>query len=154
MKARLRDGSGTRCYKFILEDTDRHGNARIYFRRRGQVMIRLRERPGTEAFEREYQQALHGELVPRSKQDTPAPIAQPGTMRWLCQRYYASAAFQSLGDSTRKVRRGILDAICMRSGTFRYGVMEPQHVAKLRDEVISAGIIPPIAEWKSLNSNL
>jgi malate dehydrogenase len=29
-----------------------------------------------------------------------------------------------------------------------------EHVAKLRDEVIAAGIIPPVAEWKSLNPNL
>ena len=28
------------------------------------------------------------------------------------------------------------------------------HVAKLRDEVIAAGIIPPVSEWKSLNPNL
>jgi malate dehydrogenase len=28
------------------------------------------------------------------------------------------------------------------------------HVAKLRDEVIAAGILPPVEQWKSLNSNL
>jgi integrase len=55
-------------------------------------------------------------------------------MRWLCQQYYASAAFQSLAPTTRKVRRGILDLICERAGTFRYSTMEPRHVAKLRDE--------------------
>jgi len=55
-------------------------------------------------------------------------------MRWLCQQYYASAAFQSLAESTRKVRRGILEEICRRAGNFRYAMMEPSHVAKLRDE--------------------
>jgi malate dehydrogenase len=29
-----------------------------------------------------------------------------------------------------------------------------QHVAKLRDEVIAAGILPPVSEWKSVNPNL
>lgn len=29
-----------------------------------------------------------------------------------------------------------------------------RHLAKLRDEVIEMGIIPPVAEWKSLNPNL
>jgi malate dehydrogenase len=28
------------------------------------------------------------------------------------------------------------------------------HVAKLRDEVIAAGILPPISEWRSINPNL
>jgi integrase len=55
-------------------------------------------------------------------------------MCWLCQQYYASAVFQSLAGSTRKVRRGILDEICQRAGQFRYALMEPPHVAKLRDE--------------------
>ena len=29
-----------------------------------------------------------------------------------------------------------------------------QHVVKLRDEVIAAGVLPPISEWKSFNPNL
>jgi hypothetical protein len=56
------------------------------------------------------------------------------TMRWLCEQYFACAAFQGLGESTRKVRRGILDGICERVGTFRFSKMEPHHVAKLRDD--------------------
>ena len=51
MKVRLRDKSGIRLYRYIVEDVDRHGNVRIYFRRTGQPKIRLRERPGTEAFD-------------------------------------------------------------------------------------------------------
>jgi integrase len=64
----------------------------------------------------------------------------PGTLGWLCEQYYASAVFQALDKSTRKTRRGILEAICerridgQRAGTFRYATMEPRHVAKLRDE--------------------
>jgi len=55
-------------------------------------------------------------------------------MRWLCEQYYASAVFQSLAASTRKVRRAILEEICQRAGNFRYATMETSHVAKLRDE--------------------
>ena len=29
-----------------------------------------------------------------------------------------------------------------------------QHLAKLRDEVIAMGIIPPVDQWKSVNPNL
>jgi integrase len=134
MKIRLRDGTGKRYYRFVVEDTDRHGNARLYFRRKGQPKIRLTETPGTPAFEQEYLRAFRGEIVAAPKQATGRAVAAPGTMRWLCEQYYVSVAFQGLGDNTRKVRRSILDAICERAGTFRFATMEPAHVARLRDE--------------------
>src|SRR5713226_7248649 len=132
MKVRLRDNSGIRDYRFLVEDVDRHGNVRIYFRRKGQPKIRLTEMPGAAAFDAEYQRAFSGELKPPSASQRTA--AMPQTMRWLCEQYYASAAFQSLAPSTRKVRRGILESICQRSGNFRFSTMEARHVAKLRDE--------------------
>jgi integrase len=132
MKVRLRDKSGIRIYRYVVEDVDRHGNVRIYFRRKGQPKVRLSEMPGTDAFDEEYQRAFSREIEPPlGNQHTPA---MPGTMRWLCHQYYGSAAFQSLAPSTRKVRRGILEEICQRAGQFRYAMMEPLHVAKLRDE--------------------
>lgn len=132
MKVRLCDKSGIRLYRFLAEDVDRFGNVRIYFRRKGQHKIRLREPPGTEAFEQEYQRAFRGEVNPPSaNQHIPA---MPGTMRWLCEQYYMSAKFQSLAESTRRVRRGILEEICLRAGDFRYAIMETRNVAKLRDE--------------------
>ena len=132
VKVRLRDGSGWRKYRHVVEDVDRHGNVRVYFRRKGEPKIRLTETPGTPEFDYEYICAFRGELTvaPRA----PAHTSAPGTMRWLCQQYCGSAMFQALADSTRKVRRGILDSICERGGSFRYETMQPQHVAKIRDE--------------------
>src|SRR5262250_123122 len=94
MKVQLRDKSGVRLYRFLVEDVDRHGNVRIYFRRKGQPKIRLREMPGTEAFDKEYQTAFRGNLKPVPGRGNTS--AASGTMRWLCEQYYASAAFQSL----------------------------------------------------------
>src|SRR3984893_3423239 len=131
MKVRLHDKTGIRLYRYLVEDVDRHGNVRIYLRRKGQPKIRLTQVPGTAAFETEYQRAFSGELKLPKSQHT---AATPGTMRWLCEQYYASAAFQSLAESTRKVRRGILEEICQRAGNFRYAMMGTPHVAKLRDE--------------------
>jgi hypothetical protein len=31
MKVRLRDKSGIRVYRFLVEDVDRHGNVRVLF---------------------------------------------------------------------------------------------------------------------------
>jgi integrase len=134
VKVRLRDRTGTRDYKYLVEDVDRHGNVRLYFRRNGQPKIRLVEKPGTPAFEAEYMRAFRGErtLAPPSNPDRRGAVA--GTMRWLVEQYYGSARFAALGDSTRKVRRSILDAICERAADFAFADMEPRHVAKLRDE--------------------
>src|SRR5262249_55445041 len=128
----LRDKSGIRLYRFAVEDVDRHGNVRVYLRRKGQPKIRLRELPGTAAFDAEYQRAFSGKLKPPSTDQH--TVVVPGTMSWLCAQYYASPKFQSLAASTRKVRRGILEEICQRAGNFRYAMMETPHVAKLRDE--------------------
>jgi integrase len=136
----MRDGTGTRDYKHLVEDVDRHGNVRLYFRRSGQKKIRLVEKPGTAAFEAEYLRAFRGALANLPNIIMPAAHrvvsgwAGPGTIRWLCQLYFASAAFQELHEDTRRVRRRILDAICQRAGTFRFANMEPRHVAQLRDE--------------------
>src|ERR1700732_4252523 len=102
MKIRLRDGTGSRIYRFLTEDVDRHGNVRIYFRRKGQPKIRLTETPGTQAFDKEYLRAFQGELAP-PQHSTRRGAAAPGTMRWLCEQYYTSAAFLGLGDSTQNV---------------------------------------------------
>jgi integrase len=135
MKIKLRDGSGAREYRYVWQDVDRHGNLRIYLARTGRPKIRLLEEPGSEAFDREYRRAFQGVA-------TPPPIRQaaaPQTLQWLCERYYASADFQLLGPTTRKVRRGILETICQSrfsgklTGTLPYARMRPHNVAQLRD---------------------
>jgi integrase len=133
MKTKMKDGTGARDYRFVSEDVDRHGNVRLYFRRAGAAKIRLHEMPGTPAFDAEYMRAFRGETAPEMKGNKRAPTS-PGTMRWLCQEYYKSAVFQGLGDSTKKVRRSLLDSICERAGTFPYSTIEARNVAKLRDE--------------------
>ena len=57
MKIRLRDGTGTLELKFLVEDLDRHGNVRVYVRRRGRK-TRIRATPGTDEFMAEYRAAL------------------------------------------------------------------------------------------------
>src|SRR5215471_15745836 len=100
MKVQLRDKSGIRLYRFLVEDVDRHGNVRIYFRRKGQPKIRLTEMPGTAAFDAEYHRAFNDEVkLPSASQHT---AWMPGTLGWLCEQYYASAVFQALDKSTRK----------------------------------------------------
>lgn len=119
--------------RFVVMDTDRHGNQRVYFRRKGSQKVRLRTEPGTEAFLEEYKLALNGQPKQRPNK---RELAGAGSLRWLCERYYQSAEFIQLGESTKRVRRGLLDAICERRsfGTKPFARMEPRHIRELRDE--------------------
>lgn len=135
MMIRLRNGTGSRQYKHLVEDTDRHGNVRVYFRRKGQPKVRITAAPGTPEFEREYLLAFNRQPLP----ETATPAAPDnGTLRWLCARYFASAVYQELGPATRKARRVILEAICERVGDVLVKEWEPRHVATLRDRRASS----------------
>ena len=88
-----------------VEDRDRHGNVRIYYRAKGRLKVRLRGTPWTPQFMAEYD-AAKGQAAPIvSKGNT------PGTWRWLCVRYFAeSADYLRLDERTKRVRGGILEA--------------------------------------------
>jgi hypothetical protein len=144
MKTRMRDGSGTRHYKYTLEWMDRHGNVRIYFqRRKGDPRIRLRKRPGTPEFEREYQLAFSGETASKAATKATDRRAAPGSLRWLCEQYYASAPFLNGLDpnTTRPRRRRVLDVICHQphretgqlAATLPYRLITPREIAAIRE---------------------
>jgi len=128
--------------KYILQDRDRHGNRRVYVRLKARGQIRLREMPGTPEFLDEYKAALaqlrEGERVAK----TTGKAAAPGSLAALCQLYMASPAFlQGLDESTRRVRRRLLERICLSNassgfqrGTLPYRCMEAKHVREIRDE--------------------
>jgi integrase len=88
-----------------VEDRDRHGNLRIYYRAKGRHKVRLRGVPWTPEFMAEYEAAKGGPSTARRKEIT------AGTWRWLCTRYFAeSADYLRLDNRTKRVRRGILEA--------------------------------------------
>jgi integrase len=88
-----------------VEDRDRHGNIRIYYRLKGRPKVRVRGTPWTPEFMAQYD-AAKGQSVPFTSKG----IA-PETWRWLCARYFAECAdYLRLDDRTRRVRRGILEA--------------------------------------------
>jgi hypothetical protein len=88
-----------------IEDRDRHGNIRIYYRAKGRPKVRLRGTPWTLEFMAAYQ-AAKGEAAP-----TKAKGIASGTWRWLCTRYFAECAeYKRLDARTQRVRRQILEA--------------------------------------------
>jgi len=95
----------TRVPPGCIEDRDRHGNIRIYYRAKGRPKVRLRGTPWTPEFMAEYQ-AAKGEAAP-----TKAKGIASGTWRWLCTRYFAECTeYKRLDARTQHVRRQILEA--------------------------------------------
>lgn len=99
--------------RYVSEDVDRHGNVRLYFRRRGQPKIRLRGAPGSDEFMANYNALISGAATKeRDPQKPRTSIDRPkaGSWRALCVDYFASPAFlNSLDPRTQKVRRAILE---------------------------------------------
>ncbi len=130
MKMRLRDGSGSVELKYLVEDVDRHGTVRIYYRRHGRK-VRIRETPGTDEFMTAYRTALESGFRTEAVKST---VAAPGSLRWLVQRFYGSAEYRRLAGSTRRARKGILESLCQKHGAKPFARLEPKHVLGLRDE--------------------
>src|SRR5579883_1618033 len=141
VKIRFADGSGKAELKFLIEDVDRHGNVRLYFRRKGHAKVRLRQPPGTDAFMKEYRALVEG-TAPMAAAESGKQPAAKGSLRWLIESYYASGEFKRLDDRTQHVRRQILDTMCNEAtapgnaatiGTLPYATMPPSKVRLLRD---------------------
>jgi integrase len=118
--------------KFVSADTDRHGNVRYYYRRRGSPKIRLPGAPGSPSFMAAYARAVAG--VTSSTDTDAAGPAKKDSLRAYCVSYYSSAEFKRLDPRTQRVRRNLLDELCRKHGEKPTSHMEPRHVRRLRDE--------------------
>ncbi|RVC30766.1 hypothetical protein [Mesorhizobium sp. M7A.F.Ca.CA.004.12.1.1] len=99
--------------KGVVEDRDRHGNIRLYFRAPGRKKIRLREKPGSAEFHEEVRCARDG--VPyASAQNVVGPVVRPvaprGSLMWLCQEYFRRGGAE-VGEGTMLRRRTILEGV-------------------------------------------
>jgi integrase len=120
--------------RYVAEDTDRHGNPRLYFRRKGQPKVRLPGLPGSDEFMAVYRAALAGIAKASHSRASPGQRPTHGSLRWLCESYFSSADFKRLDNRTQRVRRNILDGLCARHGEKPAAKMEVRHVRALRDE--------------------
>lgn len=120
--------------RYVVQDVDRHGNVRFYFRRSGQSKVRLPGLPGSESFMDAYQGALNG--IQASKSKTPLlGRAEKGSLGFVCLAYYASPTFKALASSTQSWRRRALDTICEKFGNADISDVRPDHVRKWRNQL-------------------
>lgn len=130
---KMRDGTGSFRLKYVVEDTDRHGNVRVYLRKPGQAKVRLKTQPGTQEFLDEYRAALKG-MTDKPQAATLDRRGNKGTFKWLCEQYFGSVEFKRLSSRTQYVRRRILDGVCEKDGSKPFALLEPRHVRKMRDD--------------------
>ena len=97
--------------RYVVEDVDRHGNRRLYFRRKGCRKIRMQAKRGSVEFLEEYRRLLAQSDAGKLKIE-PRDAPKPETFRWLCDQYLRSTAFSDLDPRTQHVRRLIIDHIC------------------------------------------
>ena len=114
---------------FLVEDTDRHGNVRLYARPPGGKKTRLRDPVGSPAFMAAYHAALAAGDKPGRKRTV------PGSFRALCDAYFGSPTFRALDVSTRNWRRRALERVAIEHGDKPAALLEPKHVRELRDDL-------------------
>jgi integrase len=93
--------------KHCTYQTDRYGNRRVRFRRRG-VSVYLAGIPWSEDFMRQYAAALEREGIYRTQVGA-SMRTLPGSFSALCVSYYGSPEFRSLAAITQRVRRNMLE---------------------------------------------
>ena len=126
--------------KGVSIDRDRFNNTRLYYRKAGYPKIRLREVPGTKAFDREVACARLGlPYEPENPNPRTGPsTAKPGSLQWLLQQYKIRAR-NTVSENTFVRRTTMLEEICdsrtskHRRGDLPYKAMEKRHITEVRD---------------------
>lgn len=133
----------TKLPKNVSCEPDRHGNIRYYFRKDGR-RTRLRETPGTEAFEQEVACARldipYREDATDEREDAPQKSGGPGSLDWLIDQYEkrgASLVVKELADRRIRMFREVSDSVKngRRRGRGPYRQLERRHVIEIRDEL-------------------
>ena len=84
---------------YLYRQKDRYGNVRYYFRRDRKKKIRLPD-PDAPDFHSAYAELLATVQRPKER----AAAAGAGSLKWLCERYYQTAEFNSLRATTQHVK--------------------------------------------------
>jgi hypothetical protein len=106
---------------FVHGYVDRHGKAKFYFRRSGNPKIRLPGLPWSPEFMAAYESAKSGQF---SRPEAGANRTVPGTVNAALVSYYQSTAFcDGLAESSKQMRRAILERFREEHGAKRIGLL-------------------------------
>lgn len=118
--------------KYIQRYQDRNGKQRYYVRIAGKPLVSLSGLPGSQEFMSAYKAALA---------ETGAGSSEK-SLEWLCGKYYAAPYFKSLGVTTQRVKRAVLEEVCAldfgggKIGREPHKTFTQANIRKLRDAKI------------------
>jgi integrase len=112
--------------RYVHEFRDRHGRTRRYVRRRGFKQVPLPGLPGSPEFMEAYRNALDPKTAPRLV--VGADKTMPGTVADLVSRYYRSAEFLGVKESTQSTYRHIIEPFRTDHGEKRVALLKREHV--------------------------
>lgn len=115
-----------RLPKYVSEFVDRHGKARVRFRRKGYQDFYFNTVPWSPEFMVQYQSCLSGEASPPIA--TGANKTKAGSFNALIVTYYNSPAFNSLKSSTRTTYRGRIERFREKYGEKSVAKIERKHI--------------------------
>lgn len=133
--AKVGDKGMTREEWQAIQEHTRNGGARI---------IKLRGRSSFQSPSHQSVEMLRGRI-------------QSGGYPWPCGAYFAEGEFANvmMAADVEWTEDGIRGHIPEGDEEDMAALRDSyQHLCKLRDEVIAAGILPPVDQWKSVNPNL
>jgi hypothetical protein len=113
--------------KYVNEYRDRHGVVRRYFRRPGQPAIALPGAPGS----REFMEVYNAALAQLRVREIGKGRSVPGTINAAIAAYYTHNKFLALADSTRKMRRAVLERFRADHGGKRIATLMREHVVAI-----------------------
>jgi integrase len=115
--------------KHCTYQSDRYGNRRVRFRRRG-VSVYLTGIPWSDDFMRQYAAALEREDENRAQLGA-LRRTLPGSFSALCVSYYGSPEFRSLAAITQRVRRSMLERFRAEHGHRPLKDLQRAHVRSI-----------------------
>ncbi|UCI30504.1 tyrosine-type recombinase/integrase [Mesorhizobium sp. B4-1-4] len=114
--------------RYEIHERNRHGKHVWYFRRPGQIRVRLPGEYNSREYINAYNDAFAGKLAVQ-------PVGRPAahTLAWLLHQYRQSAHFKGLRPSTRRVRDSIFARLVGKSGTQPFKAIKRQHLQAAMD---------------------
>lgn len=109
---------------YVQSFVDRHGKARYYLRKPGHKRVPL-PAPGSRGFAKAYEDALNAQSE---------RLTNDRSLSALITRYYESAAFKNLADSTKTTYRNVLERLRKEHGSKLMRDLDRPSVIRLIDE--------------------
>jgi len=113
-----------RLPKYVSEFSDRHGKARMRFRKKGHADYYFTGAPLSDQFWREYQACIEAKPIGKIGADRTAP----GSISALIVAYYRSPEFAGLNPATKATYRGIIERFRQEHGDKRLALLERRHI--------------------------